>query len=199
MGNIQGGHIDWSDLVFSSDEREIEKYDLRFGDVLFNRTNSPELVGKTAIYKEERPAIYAGYLIRVRCGDKLDPFYLNYCLNSPIGREYCWRVKTDGVSQSNINAKKLAAFSFPLPERDEQAEIVRLIDHAMQWLAVVETEHVKAVELLDHMDQALLAKAFRGELVPQDPSDEPASVLLERIRAERENQPKPKRGRKKAA
>lgn len=63
MGNLQGGKLDWTDLVYTSDTIEIEKYKLEYNDVLFNRTNSPELVGK-AIYKSEQPAIYAGYLIR---------------------------------------------------------------------------------------------------------------------------------------
>jgi len=98
MGNIQNGKLDWTDLVYTSDLAEIEKYRLSRGDVLFNRTNSPELVGKTALYNSERPALYAGYLIRIRCSNKLAPAYLTYCLNSPIGRDYCWSVKTDAVS-----------------------------------------------------------------------------------------------------
>src|SRR5262249_4031475 len=118
MGNIQDGRLDWNDLVYTSVAEEITKYRLTAGDVLFNRTNSPELVGKTAVYQGERDAIYAGYLIRVRCTNRLLPDYLNYCLNSPAGRDYCWRVKSDGVSQSNINAKKLAAFRFGLPVID---------------------------------------------------------------------------------
>jgi len=63
-------------------------------------------------------------------------------------------------------------------------EIVRRIEKAMGWLSVVSAELAQAVHLLDHLDEANLAKAFRGKLVPQDPNDEPASVLLERIRAE---------------
>ena len=128
MGNIQNGKLDWGDLVFTSDSEEISKYSLLPGDVLFNRTNSPELVGKTAVYKGEQPAIYAGYLIRLKCSNNLLPDYINYCLNSPAGRDYCWRVKSDGVSQSNINAKKLAAFEFDLPPLAEQHEIVRRVE-----------------------------------------------------------------------
>lgn len=64
MGNIQNRRFDWSDLVYTNDENEISKYLLHHNDVLFNRTNSPELVGKTAIYKSEKRAIFAGYLIR---------------------------------------------------------------------------------------------------------------------------------------
>lgn len=65
MGNLQQGEIDWSDLAYSNDPDDIEKYKLFPGDVLFNRTNSAALVGKTAIYRGEHPAIYAGYLIKL--------------------------------------------------------------------------------------------------------------------------------------
>jgi type I restriction enzyme S subunit len=199
MGNIQGGSLDWADLVFSSDENEIKKYTLHAGDILFNRTNSPELVGKTAIYKGEQPAIYAGYLIRVRCSEQLKPEFLNYCLNSPQGRHYCWQVKTDGVSQSNINAKKLAAFRFGLPKIEEQTEIVQRVEQLFAFADQLEAKVASAKSRIDHLTQSILAKAFRGELVPQDPNDEPASVLLERIKAERAAAPKAKRTRKASA
>jgi type I restriction enzyme S subunit len=143
---------------------------------LFNRTNSPELVGKTAVFRDGRRAIFAGYLIRVRCTDNLLPEYLGFCLNSPQGRDYCWRVKTDGVSQSNINAKKLAAFSFRLPSIEEQREIVRRVQTALGWLDRVAAEREQAVRLLPRLDQAILAKAFRGELVPQELQLHPAPL-----------------------
>lgn len=194
MGNIQDAKLDWNNLVFTSDIKEIEKYQLLTGDVLFNRTNSPELVGKTAVYKGERPAIYAGYLIRVRCSADLLPDYLNYCLNSPAGRDYCWQVKSDAISQSNINARKLAAFQFELPSIEEQAEIVRRTKVLFAYADRLEARYQAARTQVDRLTPTLLAKAFCGELVPQDPNDEPASVLLERIRAERAAQPaKPKR------
>ena len=196
MGNIQSGRLDWSDLVYSTDENEIKKYMLHAGDILFNRTNSPELVGKTAIYKGERPAIYAGYLIRVRCSEQLNPDFLNYCLNSPQGRHYCWQVKTDGVSQSNINAKKLAAFRFGLPEIEEQTEIVRRVEQLFTFADQLEAKITFAKSRIDNLTQSILAKAFRGELIPQDSNDEQASVLLDRIQARRAIAPKAKRGRK---
>ena len=199
MGNIQSMEIDWGDLVFTSDAEEIEKYGLEVGDVLFNRTNSPELVGKTAIYRGERPAIHAGYLIRLKCAPTLLPEYLNYALNSSVGRAYCWRVKSDSVSQSNVNAKKLKAFEFVVPSLEEQDEIVRRIKKAFDKIDLLTAEAEKALKLTDRLDQRILAKAFAGGLVPQDPNDEPASVLLDRIRTERASATKPKRGRKKKA
>ena len=199
MGNIQGGSIDWSDLVFTDNESEIAKYELTYGDVLFNRTNSPELVGKTAIYDQGPRAIYAGYLIRIKCTEELNPFYLNYCLNSPMGRAYCWSVKSDGVSQSNINAKKLAAFSFRLPSIEEQSEIVRRVEKLFAFADRLEKRLSQAQAAVQKLTPALLAKAFRGELVPQDPNDEPASELLKRLQESRTESTKPSRARKPRA
>ena len=186
MGNIQNGEIDWSDLVFTSDEDEIQKYRLTPNSVLFNRTNSPELVGKTAIYRGERPAIFAGYLIKVNHRPELDPEYLNYCLNTTYAREFCQSVKTDGVSQSNINAQKLARFEVPFCPLAEQQEIVRRVDALFKVADGIEARYNKARIHTDRLTQSILAKAFRGELVPQDPNDEPAEKLLQRIRSTRE-------------
>lgn len=186
MGNIQRGEINWEKLVFSSDKKEIEKYTLEPNDVLFNRTNSPKLVGKTAIYRGEKPAIYAGYLIRVRPHKILNPEYLNYCLGSQYGRDYCWKVKSDGVSQSNINAKKLAAFKVPLCCPEEQALIVEKIKENFSFIERIEHQYNKASDQISTLKISILTKAFRGELVPQNPNDEPANELLKRIKIERE-------------
>lgn len=124
MGNLQNGYIDWTDLVFTNDEKDIQKYSLVKGDVLFNRTNSADLVGKTSLYRGEYPAIYAGYLIKLNYDrKKVVGEYLNYILNTQEAKEYCLAVKTDGVSQSNINAQKIGAFLFHLPPFEEQKKI----------------------------------------------------------------------------
>lgn len=199
MGNIQQGELDWTDLVYTSDPKEIEKYRLMPGDVLFNRTNSPELVGKTAVYQGERPAVYAGYLIRVRCSSALLPDFLNYCLGSTAGRDYCWSVKADGVSQSNINAKKLAAFPLVLPLPDEQAEIVRRVRALFALSRGVEKRYRRMLARAERLTPQVLAKAFCGDLLPQDPNDEPASVLLARLAAERNQAGAAPRSRKAPA
>lgn len=181
MGNIQRGKLIWEDLVYTSDPDEVEKYRLVKGDVLFNRTNSPELVGKTTIYRGEQEAIYAGYLIKVQGSALLNPEFLNIALNSPYAKNYCMSVKTDGVSQSNINAQKLGAFPCPLPPIEEQNEIVRLVEQYFTFSDTIEAQVKKAQARVDNLTQSILAKAFRGELVSQDPNDEPADKLLERI------------------
>jgi type I restriction enzyme S subunit len=178
MGNIQNGRLDWEDLVYTSNPAEIKTYMLKPNTVLFNRTNSPELVGKTAIYRGEQPAIFAGYLIRINPVPVLDPEYLNLCLNTNYAKAFCLQVKTDGVSQSNINAQKLGMFEVPFCPLDEQQEIVRRVRALAEIGARIAARCGEARKQVDKMPQSILAKAFRGELVPQDPNDEPASVLL---------------------
>jgi type I restriction enzyme S subunit len=197
MGNLQGGKLDWDNLVYSENEQDNMKYALAPGDLLFNRTNSPELVGKTSLYIGERPAIYAGYLIRVRCKpDLLLSEYVNFCLNSPYGRAYCYAVKSDGVSQSNINAEKLRAFPVPFCDVTEQTEIIRRVEILFAFADRLQGRLAAARTATERLTPALLAKAFRGELVPQDPNDEPASELLKRLAASRaEHGDKPRRGR----
>ena len=186
MGNLQNGYIDWSALVYTSDKEEIKKYKLQAGDVLFNRTNSSILVGKTSIYLGKKPAIYAGYLIKINNFYELNSEYLNYALNSQYAKKYCNRVKSDGVNQSNINAQKLGRFEISLPPLEEQKEIVRQVDKLFILADNLETHYKKAKEKIDKLPRSVLAKAFRGELVPQDPNDEPASELLKKIIAEKE-------------
>ena len=84
-----------------------------------------------------------------------------------------------------INKGRFSNLSLPLPPLDEQREIVRLLEKGFTWIDHLASQSTSARKLIDHLDQAILAKAFRGELVPQDPNEEPASVLLERIRTER--------------
>jgi len=193
MGNIQNGGIDWSKLVYTSDDLEIQKYKLNPGDVLFNRTNSPELVGKTAIYSGEQPAAFAGYLIRINNFQELQSEYLNYCLNTPYAKEFCLQVKTDGVSQSNINAQKLGKFEVPFCSKEEQQEIVCRLEALFKLADAIEKRVAAAGERAERLTQAILAKAFRGELVPTEAelarlegrSHEPASALLAKIEAQR--------------
>ena len=186
MGNIQNAKLDWADLVYTSDQNEIEQYLLHDGDVLFNRTNSPELVGKTAIYEGERPSVFAGYLIRVNHIRKaVDSHFLNLFLNSQFARQYGNSVKTDGVNQSNINGTKLTDYPFPYCSIEEQRELAAILVSTFSLIDEIEAEILQQLQKADGLRRSILKKAFSGQLVVQDPRDEPASVLLDRIRAER--------------
>ena len=181
MGNITNvGTIDYSNLVYSSNDEDIEQYSLEKDDLLFNRTNSSEWVGKTAIYKEEQPAIYAGYLIRIR-PLLISPDYLNTVMNSGYYRDWCYDVKTDAVNQSNINAQKLSQLMIPIPPLKEQGRIVAEMD---KWISLIDIVKNGKGDLLTVIKQAkskILDLAIHGKLVPQDPNDEPAIELLKLI------------------
>ncbi|MGO9995808.1 MAG: restriction endonuclease subunit S [Steroidobacteraceae bacterium] len=129
MGNLQGGHIDWDDLVYTSDAREISRYSLQAGDVLFNRTNTIDLVGKTSLYDGEHEAIFAGYLIRIKVvAERLDARFVNYILNTPFARRHSIKVASLAVGQANINAQKLKTYPIPLPPTmKEQRAIVEAL------------------------------------------------------------------------
>lgn len=184
MGNLQKGILDWEKLVYTDDLVEIEKYNLKSGDLLFNRTNSPELVGKTSIYLGEREAIYAGYLIRVRVLECMNSKYINYFMNSIFAKERCMEVKSDGVSQSNINAEKLGDFDIPLPTLNEQEEVVNVLESLLIKEKDIENL-TKLEEKIELIKKSILAKAFRGELGTNNPEEESAIELLKEILSEK--------------
>jgi len=165
MGNMQDGEIDWTDLVYSNSPLDIAKYKLKPNDVLFNRTNSLEHVGKTAIYRGETTALFAGYLIRLNYkADIVNPEYLNFFLNSSNVRQYGRMVSGKSVNQANISGSKLKLYKISLPPLQEQMEIAgRLKDLKRQSNLLRHTYRLK-LENVEGLRQSLLQKAFSGEL-----------------------------------
>jgi type I restriction enzyme, S subunit len=102
------------------------------------------------------------------------------------------REQGSGSGPQALNCQRVRELPFIVPPLEEQKEIVQRVEKLFKAIALIEQEYQKACQLCDRLEQATLAKAFRGELVPQDPNDEPAAALLERIRAERQDQPKDK-------
>jgi type I restriction enzyme, S subunit len=165
MGNIQDGRLDWENLVYTDDKAEIKKYLLNYNDVLFNRTNSPELVGKTAIYKSEMPAIFAGYLIRIhRKEDLLDGDFLTYFLNSQIAFDHGKTVVISSVNQANINGTKLKSYPIPAPSLAEQKAIVAKLDELSEETQRLARLYEQKLAALEALKKSLLHQAFTGEL-----------------------------------
>ena len=129
MNNLVDGRIDASDIKYVDlDEDNFEKFRVYKRDVLFNRTNSYELVGKTAIFDLEGDFVFASYLVRVVPDPaRLLPEHLNYYLNWDDTQRRLKMLATRGVSQSNISATKLRQFVIRLPSPAEQEQIVQML------------------------------------------------------------------------
>lgn len=176
---------------------ELVLYQLRPNDLLFNTRNSFELVGKVALWdKTAGTHVFNNNILRLRFKSDVIPKFALLQMRSPPFRTYLESVKSATTSVCAIYQKSLMRAPFHFPSTYRQKEIVRRIESAFDKIDRLAGEAKRALALVGRLDEAVLAKAFRGELVPQDPNDEPASVLLERIRAERAAAPKPKRGRK---
>jgi type I restriction enzyme S subunit len=187
---LESGCICQADLKYADfDAQEVAKLSLLPGDLLVIRSNgSLDLVGRVAEASEKDAGmLFAGYLIRLRPNqDKILSPYLQLALRSPSTRSTIELAARSTSGVNNINSQFLSSLAIPLPAVQEQQEIVRHTQSLFSLADQLEAKLTSARKTLERLTPALLAKAFRGELVPQDPGDEPASVLLERIRAARQ-------------
>ena len=189
MGNIQDGEIVFDKLVYSNDLDDNKKLLLQYGDLLFNRTNSAELVGKTAIFRGQQDAIFAGYLILLR-PILLNSEYLNLLLNTPYARDYCNEVKTIGVQQCNINAEKISNLLIPVPNLYETVRIVEKVK-TIALPIIKYSEYEKKLKQLNRelpiiLRKSILQEAIQGKLVPQIAEEGTAQELFEQIKIEKE-------------
>ncbi|WP_434135311.1 restriction endonuclease subunit S [Pseudomonas luteola] len=129
------------------------------------------------------------------CKEKIKPKYLMYAFMA--SRDHL-TMSGQGSTVKTIYMPALKELRLATPSIEEQTEIVRRVEQLFAFADQLEAKVKTAQARIDQLTQSILAKAFRGELVPQDPNDEPASVLLERIKAQRAAEPKAKRGKKKA-
>ncbi len=200
-GFYSGELRDWHSLrSLQLDAREEQVWALKVGDILINRVNSIEYLGKCALVRSlPGPTVFESNMMRIAVDERvIEPEFLMRALSAEIGRARLIGNAKHAVNQASINQGDVKACSILVPTLSEQTEIVRRVEQLFAYADQLEAKVAAAQQRIDALTQSLLAKAFRGELVPQDPSDEPASVLLERIRTQRAATPKPKRGRKAA-
>ncbi|KKR03207.1 MAG: Restriction endonuclease S subunit [Candidatus Uhrbacteria bacterium GW2011_GWF2_39_13] len=185
--NISDGHIDISDLKYSKlSKLEYNKLKLAPNDILVIRSNgSLPLVGRSAIITEKEVGFgYAGYLIRLKVKTKsFDPKYLNFALHSPRVRAQIENVARSTNGINNINSHEIKDLLIPIPSTVElQKKAVTQIEELFVLADKLEQNYQTAQVKIEQLPREFLAKTFRGELVPQDPSDEPASMSLEKLK-----------------
>lgn len=199
---LRDGRIDLAERKEGEwDAAAAAKFLVRQGDFLVSRGNgSLALVGRGGLVDEEPDAVaYPDTLIRVRVpGHALDPSLLALVWNSQVVRRQLEAQARTTAGIYKVNQRMLAAVRLPLPPREEQARIVAEVDRQLSFIGVCERSIDAGLATSAAMRRSVLRAAFEGRLVPQDPTDEPASVLLERIRVERAAAPKPSRRRKTA-
>ncbi|MCV0394845.1 MAG: restriction endonuclease subunit S [Rhizobiaceae bacterium] len=199
VANVYANELRLTDVEeIGCTERELAKTALQNGDLLIVEGNgSLQQVGRAAIWRAEiADCSHQNHLIRFRAGDDILPEIVLFWLMSPVGRQILERFAASTSGLHTLSISKVSGLPIPQGPIEVQQAVVRKIQMAFDRADRLEAEAGRARKLLDRLESAILAKAFRGELVPQDPNDEPASVLLERIRAAGAAAPKARRGRR---
>ena len=198
--SVRQGQIDYQDVKYLSQEQSLNKNNfLDLGDLLFTRLNgTAEYVGNCAKVNIINASSYQ-FPDRLYCAKLIPEVDSNYCVyafaTTPIRIEIENRAKST-AGHKRISISDIKDMSISLPPLEEQKKIVKQVEQLFAFADKIEARYTKAKAMLDKLPQSILAKAFRGELVPQDSNDEPASVLLARIKAEKEKLAKEKKKKK---
>lgn len=171
------------------DERMINpRYFIKKDDFLISRANTLELVGASVIVKEiNHDIMISDKVWRVEFKNSTTKLFINRFIKSPIGRkEIESRATGNQLSMRNLSQKNFKDIDIALPPIEEQREIVKRVEELFTIAYRIESQYQSLKEKIDELPQAILNKTFKGELMPQDPNDEPASVLLERIKEVKE-------------
>lgn len=182
--------------LVDADEKTIEVYALNVGDLVINRVNSMTHLGKSLCINEAMAGVlFESNMMRLHLFGSVNADYVTFYLGSGLGRERLTSDAKWAVNQASINQQDIRKTPIPLPPQAEQRQIVELLSSQHEAMERQSAAIGIAFKQSAAQRQNILRAAFAGQLVPQDPNDEPASVLLERIRAERAAVKKP-RGRK---
>jgi len=194
--NINNNKLDFTQTKYISleEHKELSKRCKPIvGSLLLTKSGT---IGRTAIVKTDKDfSLFESVAVITPSSEKIKSEYLQYViLNSMSNGILSKQVK--GVAVQHLHLQDIRKIVFPLPLESEQKEIVSQVESLFSLADTLEEKIEAAKKRVDKLTQSILAKAFKGELVPQDPNDEPAEKLLERIKAEQEKE-KPKKTRKK--
>jgi type I restriction enzyme S subunit len=158
-------------------------------------------LGRSCVVPEKlETAIITKHVYRISIEhDLLDVDFYNYLLQAEWATRRHMMESSTGQTRPGLNSTVLKTLPVPILDKCEQVEITRILDERLSAADALEAEIDAGLTRVEDLRQSILKQAFSGKLVPQDPNDEPASVLLERIKAEKAKAPKPKRKRKATA
>ena len=200
VANVQRGFLDLSEMkTIKASPEDIQELALRRGDVLFTEGGDRDKLGRGWVWSEELPkCIHQNHIFRARLSSSgIQPSLVSHHGNT-FGRQWFTKAGKQTTNLASINLGILKRFPVPLPPPAEQEQIVALVEERLSQInsaqKTIDTELIRAKRLR----QSILKQAFEGKLVPQDPKDEPASVLLERIKASKETE-QPKKAKKAKA
>ena len=166
---------------------ESAAYELHAGQLIINRVNSPSHLGKCLVVPDSLlPAVFESNMMRLTVHSSVDPAFVAYYLRSREGRSRLTANAKWAVNQASINQKDVCITAVPFPPEAEQHRIVAVVERQLSVIQQAEATVTASLARADRLRQSILKQAFSGQLVPQDPDDELASALLERIRDDRE-------------
>jgi type I restriction enzyme S subunit len=182
----KGIRVKGNERIIKLTEKELNKYTLDNNDLLIIRVNgSVDLAGLFILYKDEgNEEAFCDHFIRLTVdSERIIPLYLTYISNDGEGRLYLKNSLSTSAGQNTINQKSVKGLSINLPSITEQTEIVKRVENLLAKADQIESQYTLLKAKTDSLPQAILAKAFKGELVEQLPTDGDAKVLLEEIKA----------------
>ena len=158
MNNITyDGKLDLTDIKrIDVPDNELDRCTVRRGDVLFNRTNSKELVGKTCVYNRDEPMILAGFVIRVRVNQRILPEFLSAFLNTDFSKQMLQGMCKSAIGQANINAKEMQNIGLYFPPLSLQNEFAAFVERVDQQKQTIQ----QSLEKLELMKKALMQEYF---------------------------------------
>jgi type I restriction enzyme S subunit len=187
VANVQRGYLDLQEMKdIEATDAEIAELRLVEGDILFTEGGDRDKLGRGWVWEGQvRECIHQNHIFRARFIEpRMQPKLVSWWGNT-FGQEWFKQAGKQTVNLASINMTILRRFPVPLPPMGEQQAIVTEVEERLSSLVAAEEAVTTGVRRASRLRQSILKRAFEGKLVPQDPTDEPAGVLLDRIRAER--------------